>query len=134
MMISTPTDVLMIVGPETTETFREFDDEPWETYPAVTLHFWIAAESEPYVSIVFTFEKQEDGCRYRSLGGLEAHHEEIVDRIMAAGDVVNPPPQRDVHSMIADMVQEAMDLLEAGQLNPGLRKLWSGRNIHGKKD
>ena len=122
MILAAPTDILMLVGPETTETFAEEDKEEWQTLPARPLLFFLSAESEPVLAIRIIFRKEEDGNRLWGLGAEREEDETLFQRVMESDEPLEAP---DVYFMMQELANHAGDLLESEGLRTGQTVLWS---------
>ncbi|MCB1167618.1 MAG: hypothetical protein KDK33_15780 [Leptospiraceae bacterium] len=122
MILAAPTDILMLVGPETTETFAEEDEEEWQTLPARPLLFFLSAESEPVLAIRIIFRKEEDGNRLWGLGAEREEDETLFQRVMESDEPLEAP---DVYFMMQELANHAGDLLESEGLRTGQTVLWS---------
>ena len=122
MILAAPTDILMLVGPETTETFTEEDDGEWQTLPARPLVFFLSAESEPVLIIRMIFRKEEHGNRLWGMGAERENDEALLQRVMESDEPLDAP---DVYYMMQELANHAGDLLESEGLRTGQTVLWS---------
>lgn len=123
-MLLDPIDVLMAVGPRTTETTMGLlSTDDWEEIPVWPLAFFTSAESDPDFEAHLLFQESDAGARFMAVGSADPDGQGDMAKIIA--DEENPGDHPDVYGKMAALIGYATREMENGKLRAGRFILWS---------
>lgn len=117
-------DVLMAIGPRTTETMKGLlTDDEWEEYPVWPLAFFTAAESGPDFQANLLFQESDNERHFVAVGATDPDQEDTMEKIIEAEN--DPKEKADLYGKIARLLDYATEQMEEGNLKDGQIFLWS---------